>query len=134
MLLDPPFDRLRPADDGGPSERVAIDLPADLAAWLSARCGDDPTRRNDYVTLALDALQQFEQADRWPDLTERPRPRTPEEIAALRAEIAAIEVPQEEKDALDDWLREREEERDRWAAQNEAADRAEAEANQRAAA
>ena len=118
MLLDPPFDRLRrPSPDDPPPRDLTVPLPPDLHAWLAERCGDDAAAQADYVTLALDCLRQFEGGRGWPGLQKKPGPRTPEQVAALRAELDAIRVEDDgEPDGFDDWLRERQEERDRLAA------------------
>ena len=120
MHLDPPFDRLDPraAEGAGPSRAVTVTLPGDLAAWLETRCASDAERSN-LVATALDAARRFDTVGRWPDPPPKPRP-TPEQVDALRAELEALADPDAEPDGFDEWLEEREAERDRLTTRAEA--------------
>ena len=136
MHLDPPFDRLDPraAEGAGPARAVAVTLPGDLAAWLEARCESDAERSN-LVATALDAARRFDAVGRWPDPPPKPAPPRFETFEEFQAFLDQVRKDMGiEPGDLDDWQREREAERARRAAQNEAVDRAEATAGRRAAA
>ena len=136
MSLDPPFDRLDPraAEGAGPARAVTVTLPGDLAAWLETRCASDAERSN-LVATALDAARRFDTVGRWPDPPPEPAPPRFETFEEFQAFLNQVREDMGiEPGDLDDWQREREEERARRAAQNEAVDRAEAAAERRAAA
>ena len=127
VKLTPPFDQLPPPRGrapGGPSRQVTVELPADLAAWLDDRTGGDPALRANLAALALDALRRYDEGRGWPDV---PAERlTPERRAAILAELAAPADPDAEPDGFDEWLEEREAERNRLTERAEAVDAAQA--------
>ena len=121
MPLAPPFARLHPhaAEHAGPARAVTVTLPGDLAEWLDRMCADE-AQRDALAAFALDAARDYGIRGRWPDPP--PEPKRPETFEEFQAMLNGVrEDLGIEPGDLDGWLREREEERDRLAAQDNAA-------------
>ena len=132
MHLTPPFGRPHAAADG-PVRSVTVTLPGDLSDWLETRCENDAERSN-LVALALDAARRFDAVGRWPDPPPNsapPRFETFEEFQAfmngVREDLGMEPAdPDAGPDGFDQWLEERQMERDRLADRAEAVEAARA--------
>ena len=133
MHLAPPFDRLHPhaAEHAGPARSVTVTLPGDLAEWLDRTC-ENEAQRGALIAFALDAARDYDTRGRWPaDPPAPPKPKTFEEFQAFMNGVRqdlGIEPgdPDAGPDGFDQWLEEREMERDRLTERAEAVEAARA--------